>query len=220
MKLDKDFIVDFIYNSNAIEGICHSKEYISEIYDLYNTNKLAYNIKYFDSPIEVRNTLESISYIYLNRYEGEIPTMEDLLNLHQINSRGIQKLNDEGQIRRVDVQVGGRICPPFYVVENLLKEYFINWKDSWIYVYSSKDKIPDNLDFFNTPQLLRHIKFETIHPFSDGNGRVGRLLYLWDCLNSEFDKTFKMIRAGNRYNYYDAIEFFGNRISYKEKNNE
>lgn len=50
-----------------------------------------------------------------------------------------------------------------------------------------------------------HIAFERIHPFEDGNGRIGRLLYLWHCLEHlEVDPI--IWRADDRGGYYDLFQ--------------
>jgi len=53
-----------------------------------------------------------------------------------------------------------------------------------------------------------HVAFEHIHPFEDGNGRIGRLLYLWHCLEL-LDVDPVVWRADDRDGYYDL---FGSTI--------
>ncbi len=49
-----------------------------------------------------------------------------------------------------------------------------------------------------------HIAFERIHPFADGNGRIGRVLYLWHC--RQLDVTPILWRAEDRQGYYDLFQ--------------
>lgn len=52
--------------------------------------------------------------------------------------------------------------------------------------------------------LRWHIAFETIHPFPDGNGRTGRLLYLWHCRENRIQPI--LWRADEKQAYYDLVK--------------
>lgn len=66
----------------------------------------------------------------------------------------------EGTLRNVDVMVGGRVCPEWHQVPSLMLQWFSIWA------------------LADTEESIKqaHIKFEHIHPFADGNGRVGRMV--------------------------------------------
>jgi fido (protein-threonine AMPylation protein) len=49
-----------------------------------------------------------------------------------------------------------------------------------------------------------HMVFERIHPFADGNGRTGRVLYLWHC--RQLDVTPVLWRAEDRQGHYDLFQ--------------
>jgi Fic family protein len=92
-------------------------------------------------------------------------TLETVQELHEGVFRWI--LPDAGQWRRNNVRIrGARFSPPRY--EKLLSEL-----KNWIEKYREKDISGE--DVFETAAWM-HYEFERIHPFSDGNGRVGRLL--------------------------------------------
>ncbi len=101
--------------------------------------------------------------------ETELPLSLRLLReLHQILLGGVRgKDRDPGQFRRIQVGIGsdGRFIPPpaEHVMPclDLLEKYF----------HSASPRFDPLVDCF-----LVHYQFETIHPFIDGNGRVGRLL--------------------------------------------
>lgn len=69
-----------------------------------------------------------------------------------------------GALRTIDVWIGGKVAPACHLVPGLL--------DNWL------------LDFMEMDPVLAHIRFEKIHPFADGNGRIGRLLWIWHCVHT------------------------------------
>ena len=91
--------------------------------------------------------------------------LSTILELHEAVFHGIK--DDAGQWRRVNVRIAGsRHVPP-------RMERVVPMLDEWIEGYAKKDLLGE--DVFSTAAWM-HFGFESIHPFSDGNGRVGRLL--------------------------------------------
>lgn len=91
-----------------------------------------------------------------------------------------------GEYRNIQVYVGDSMPPPPAAVEYEM-ERLLNWS-------------PEN----SLEALEWHIAFEHIHPFADGNGRVGRLIYLWHCTNLKAEPIFW--RAEDREGYYDLFQ--------------
>ena len=79
------------------------------------------------------------------------PTLGFIKNLGQ----EVEPEKNRDGFRRVGVQVGGRICPPPEEIRSLLKQLVARWP-------------MEPLEFYK--------EFELIHPFVDGNGRVGKVL--------------------------------------------
>ena len=91
--------------------------------------------------------------------------------------------SDKGQYRQITVRVGARICPPPYIMLELMH----NW-------------ILDMQDYKNQDPKKMHIRFEKIHPFRDGNGRLGRMLMWWH--EYHLGRQFTLIESEKKDEYY------------------
>lgn len=161
--------IDLTYNSNHIEGskLTHDQtRYIFETKTLGVTDKA---VK-VDDIVETVNHFRCIDLII----EGAHTKLSEsfIKQLHFILKSGTTDSQKSwfrvGEYKQLENEVGGReTTKPAEVadaIKALLKEY------------NSKSKITfdDILDF--------HVRFESIHPFQDGNGRVGRLIMFKECL--------------------------------------
>ncbi len=161
--------IDLTYNSNHIEGskLTHDQtRYIFETKTLGVTDKA---VK-VDDIIETVNHFRCIDLII----EGAHSKLSEsfIKQLHFILKSGTTDSQKSwfrvGEYKQLENEVGGsETSKPAEVpsaIKALLKEY------------NSKSKITfdDILDF--------HVRFESIHPFQDGNGRVGRLIMFKECL--------------------------------------
>ena len=117
------------------------------------------------SPEAIRDHLMAWEYA---RGWGTFTTLDKILKCHKV-LQGNLRPDIAGQLRTVDVWVGGRSCPSPSTVPYLLEEWINDFGQA-----SFKD-YKNPLD-----QIERaHIQFEKIHPFEDGNGRVGRCILNW-----------------------------------------
>lgn len=161
------------YNSNHIEGSRLTHEQTRYIFET-NTIGITEDGINVDDIVETINHFRCIDYI-IDRAEDRLS--EALIKeLHRILKTGTSdSLKDwfnVGAYKRLPNEVGGNeTCPPEQVhmkMKALLKSY-----------NSKKQKsLEDIIDL--------HCQFERIHPFQDGNGRVGRLIMFRECLANRF----------------------------------
>ena len=162
--------IDLTYNSNHMEGSRLTKEQTRYIFET-NTIGISDDAIKVDDIIETTNHFRCIDFIIDHAKE---PLTEAMIKrLHGLLKSGTTDASKSwfavGDYKRLPNEVGGiETVEPQLVgkaIRELLKEY------------KGKKNIAfeDILDF--------HQRFETIHPFQDGNGRVGRLLMFKECLN-------------------------------------
>lgn len=163
--------IDLTYNSNHIEG---SKLTHDQTRYIFETNTIGLNndVINVDDIIETANHFRCIDFIIDNAEakltEYLIKQLHEMLKTSTADSR--KAWFAVGDYKRLPNEVGGmETTPPADVhhqVKALLGEY-----------YKKKEHtINDIIDF--------HQRFESIHPFQDGNGRVGRLIMFKECLAS------------------------------------
>lgn len=165
--------IDLTYNSNHIEGSRLSHEQTRFIFETNTVGFEGDSIR-VDDIIETTNHFRCIDYIIDH---AETRLTESLIKeLHLMLKSGTSDSRKEwfavGDYKRFPNEVGGcETTAPENVkgeISALLKEY-----------NSIKEKTFDDiLDF--------HCRFESIHPFQDGNGRVGRLIMFKECLANGF----------------------------------
>lgn len=161
--------IELTYNSNHIEGstLTHDQtRYIFETNTIGVDNK-ALNV---DDVVETANHFRCVDYIIDNASKTITESM--IKHLHLILKNGTTDSRQDwfnvGEYKKIPNEVGGiATCEPQnvkYEIARLLNEY---------------NAIPNkSLDDI----LAFHVSFESIHPFQDGNGRVGRLLMFKECL--------------------------------------
>jgi Fic family protein len=165
--------IDLTYNSNHIEGSRLTHEQTRFIFET-NTIGVEDGAVRVDDIIETTNHFRCIDFIIDN---AEARLNEGIIKrLHALLKSGTTDSNKDwfavGEYKRLPNEVGGNeTTAPEDVkqaMQTLLKEY-----------NAVKTKsIEDIIDF--------HQRFEAIHPFQDGNGRVGRLIMFKECLANGF----------------------------------
>lgn len=183
--------IDLTYNSNHMEGSKLTHEQTRYIYDT-NTIGISEESIRVDDIVETVNHFRCIDSII--DHATDKLTEAYIKELHAILKSGTQdSLKDwfkVGDYKMLPNEVGGNeTCPPEKVHQQmaaLLKTY--NGK--------KKKTFDDILDF--------HHRFEAIHPFQDGNGKVGRLLMFKECLANSFIPF--IITEELRWFYYRGLQ--------------
>ncbi len=161
--------VDLTYNSNHIEGSRLTHEQTRYIFET-NTISITDAAVNVDDVIETVNHFRCIDHIIDH---AEEPVTEPLVKqLHLLLKTGTSDSRKDwfsvGDYKQLPNEVGGQTtCPPKEVHQQM--KALLN-----LYNRTRRKTLEDILDF--------HVRFEQIHPFQDGNGRVGRLLMFKECL--------------------------------------
>ncbi len=163
--------IDLTYNSNHIEGNCLTHGQVCQIFET-NTIGLADETVKVDDIVETANHFRCIDRMIED--SGHLLSETWIKQVHGILKNGTTDSRQSwfavGQYKKLPNEVGGHpTTSPEEVPERmkaLLKTY-----------NSLSEKTLENL-------LQFHVDFERIHPFQDGNGRVGRLILFKECLRS------------------------------------
>ncbi len=123
---------------------------------------------------------------------------DDLFRLHRILAKDVMDQGEAGRYRTIKVRVGSYLPPEPGMVSGLMFELLTWWNES-----------SGGLSPVLSSAIL-HYRFEAIHPFADGNGRLGRALGLWELYRRGFD-THHVFSTDEYYwekrqDYYDALQ--------------
>ena len=182
-KILLDFSIDFTYNTNAIEGSTITKDETQELLE----KKIAPR-----KPLQ--DILETIAHskVFLDALNEKKELSEQLILEWHLQLFKETKQDIAGQVREYRVRVGEYRAPDWQDVPKLLKDFFI-WHGK-----SKKSMHPVEL------AARAHYKFEKIHPFGDGNGRVGRLIIAHILKKGEY--PLLIIEYKRRKAYYRALQ--------------
>ena len=183
--------VNFAYNSNKIEGSHLSEDETEEIFETNSFIPKNDNALYFDDLIEMKNHFRLFDYI-LDIIDDEL-TKDNIIEMNKILKRNT---SDEENPR---YNVGG-----FKVVPNKIGLINVIDTSNPEDVENDLDNLLDwykNIKNISLEDIIEfHVRFERIHPFGDGNGRVGRMIMFKECLKNNIipfivmdsDKSFYM----------------------------
>lgn len=191
--------IDLTYSSNHIEGSRLTKEQTRFIFDT-NTLGITTENTSVDDIMETVNHFRCIDYVIDH-------AMDKITEAHIKQLHAILKTNTSdsqkpwfavGDYKRLANEVGGEETVSPENVHKRMKKLVSEYNTI------RKVEFDDILNF--------HVQFERIHPFQDGNGRVGRLLLLWQCLQSTHVPF--VITEDLRLFYYRGIQNWGSINGY------
>ena len=176
------------YNSNRIEGSRLDEEQTRFIYE---TRTITGENVAVDDVVEAVNSFELFDEM-IDRL-GEPITAETMKDYHRVLKQGTadaRRPSFAGDYKRVPNVVGGR--------ETVVPEHVALAVDDLIARTPASMTFDDIADF--------HYRFEVIHPFQDGNGRVGRILMFQQCLDNGI-MQFTVLDSTKAFYYRGLSEY-------------
>ena len=186
-RLYEDFMIEYTYNSNAIEG---------NTLTLRETDMVLRGLTIDQKPL--KDHMEAVGhkdafYFVVDLVKERAELTEYVIK--QIHSLVLaDKPMDKGTYRKVPVRILGAHHEPAqpYLIEPKMNDLLIDFKND-------NRNIAEKLALF-------HINFEGIHPFIDGNGRTGRLLVNLELMKAGYPPID--IKFTDRKRYYDAFDAY------------
>lgn len=190
-KMQEYYNLEYTFESNRIEGNTLT---LQETHLVVNEG-ITIGGKSMREHLEAINHAEAVSLLYEWIQEKEQITRRNVLDLHSLILKGIDKEN-AGRYRSVPVRItGSKHEPPQpYMLDKLMEDYFLHYLRQKNTMY---------------PVILAaemHERLVTIHPFIDGNGRTARLVMNLILLQNGFTLTQLKGDPASRLKYYQALE--------------
>ncbi len=188
-RLREEFMVEFTYNSNAIEG---------NTLTLKETAMALEGMTIDQKPL--KDHLEAVGHRDAFLYVQDIATKDMSLsesvikNIHSLVL--INRPEDRGNYRRIPVRILGAYTEPLqpYMVQPAMEGLLLEDK-----------KRAETMNIIE--RIARfHLEFEGIHPFIDGNGRTGRLILNLDLIRNGYPPI--NVKFTDRKRYYDAFDAY------------
>lgn len=188
-RLREEFMIEFTYNSNAIEG---------NTLTLKETAMVLEGMTIDQKPM--KDHLEAVGHRDAFMYVQDIASKE--VNLTETVIKNIHSLvlmnrpEDKGVYRRIPVRIMGAYTDPVqpYMIEPKMTELLEN-----NVTRENKMSIIERIALF-------HLELEGIHPFIDGNGRTGRLILNLDLIRNGYPPI--NVKFTDRKRYYDAFDAY------------
>ncbi len=184
-RLREQFVVEYTYNSNAIEG---------NTLTLRETDLVLRGLTIDQKPL--KDHMEAVghkeAFIFVSELvKDKVPMSESIIKqIHYLVLA--DKKDDRGVYRRVPVRIMGAQHEPLqpYLIQPKMEQLMIDFAESTEHIVTKLARF--------------HIEFEGIHPFIDGNGRTGRLLVNLELMKAGYPPID--IKFTDRIAYYNAFD--------------
>jgi Fic family protein len=181
----EEFIVEYTYNSNAIEG---------NTLTLRETDMVLRGLTIDQKPL--KDHMEAVGHKEAFEFVSEltkknVPLSESIIKqIHYLVLA--DKKDDRGIYRRVPVRIMGAQHEPVqpYLIGSKMEQLIADFAKSTEHIVTKLARF--------------HLEFESIHPFIDGNGRTGRLLVNFELMKAGFPPID--IKFTDRISYYKAFD--------------
>ena len=188
-RLREEFMIEFTYNSNAIEG---------NTLTLKETAMALEGMTIDQKPL--KDHLEAVghrdAFLYVQDIATkDMPISESVIkNIHSLVL--INRPEDKGVYRRIPVRIMGAYTEPLqpYMVQPAMEGLLIEDKKR-----AKTMNIIERIARF-------HLEFEGVHPFIDGNGRTGRLVLNLDLIRNGYPPI--NVKFTDRKRYYEAFDAY------------
>ena len=193
-RLNEDFMIEYTYNSNAIEG---------NTLTLRETDMVLKGLTIDQKPL--KDHLEAVghrdAFLYTEDIAKDTKISETVIkNIHSLVL--MNRPEDKGVFRKIPVTIMGAYTEP-------VQPYMIEPKMTELLTENEKRK----KKMHPIERIARfHLEFEGIHPFINGNGRTGRLLLNLDLIQNCYPAI--NVKFADRKTYYAAFdEFYKNNTA-------
>ena len=184
-RLSEQFVVEYTYNSNAIEG---------NTLTLRETDLVLRGLTIDQKPL--KDHMEAVghkeAFVFVSELvKDKVPMSESIIKqIHYLVL--VDKKDDRGVYRRVPVRIMGAQHEPLqpYLIQPKMEQIMIDFAD--------------NTEHIITKLARFHIEFEGSYPFIDGNGRTGRLLVNLELMKAGYPPID--IKFTDRIAYYNAFD--------------